>query len=178
MTNETTALEVGDDKKPSTDRRARSARLVYAEHSRARTEVDGVMVSTLLGTAGHPEHGDETGYMRYSCRCRPCTTTHSVYWRTWESGKRTVERFGVVAPILTTNWPGEQEPADEDLRELAEAIIDRWASARKYRVGPLTKVLEEHWPTLELAELSTIAADLVDALATTSRRGAKPAPRE
>lgn len=164
-------------------RSAIAMRAAYAEYRAARVKVDGRWISTLLGTLsaphdGYPNHGDLAGYRVYGCQCEPCTSAHASKWSEWETETRTTQRFAVTVAVLEEHWPGQEAADQVDLRETAGAVIDRWASARRYRVGPVSKVLAEHWPTVDEATAKAIAEDLVDALATTSRRGAKGAPRD
>lgn len=159
-------------------RSAEAMREAYAEYRAARKKVDGRWVSTLLGTDGYPNHGDLAGYRVYGCQCEVCTSVHASRWSQWETEKRTTERYAVAIAVLEENWPGQGAADEEELRETAGAVIDRWASARRYRVGPVSKVLAEYWPTIDEETAKAIAEDLVDALATTSRRNAKGAPRD
>lgn len=146
--------------------------------NRVEEVIDGKsrMVSTLLGTPGHPEHGVLKGYTEYFCRCPPCTSANTADWVRRDKEKVARVRMTVITGVLTTRWPIPESPDPEQVRELAQVLLHAWTSNRQARERVMADYLADHlsWAGPERAgHRDEVIQDLMAALATT-RRGYRP----
>jgi len=121
-------------------------RAEYLTHLVPR-EDDGVLVSTLLGTEGYPEHGTYVGADWYGCWCEQCR---------W--AKNTVARLYY---LLRRDWPGR--PARGAVSALSRAIVAVWSGSLPAAREQIVQLLRDHpvWAATDLIE------DEADKLANT-----------
>lgn len=138
-----------------------------------REEIDGRMVSTVLGTRGHPKHGTAQGYVDYFCRCVPCTKANTADVIAREKDKLGKLRMDVLQDVLSEHWPpSSPTPAPEDVQALARVLLEVWASTRRAREHHLTVQLGDHlaWCSPDLADhRAQVVTELLDRMAATRR---------
>lgn len=106
---------------------------------------DGVLVSTLLGTEGYPDHGTYSGADWFGCWCEPCR---------W--AKNTLARLRYV---LSRNWPGDAPRGVPSA--LSREILALWSGSLSAAREQIEQLLNEHpeWTDTDATE------DMADRLA-------------
>ncbi|GLY49172.1 hypothetical protein [Lentzea sp. NBRC 102530] len=118
-------------------RRRSNARAENLTHLIPR-EVDEVMVSTLLGTEGHPDHGTYSGADWYGCWCEECR---------W--AKNTCARLNYV---LRRDWP--VEPGRGEVSALSREIMAASSGNALMLRERIEQLLREHpiWRDTDVIE--------------------------
>lgn len=154
-------------------RRARHAQNHRARLREARVKKDGRWFNPLLGTDGHMGHGTYHGYTRYGCQCDDCRAANAETHRKYQGTQEAMLRAEIGDAVLTERWP-KGKPDDEQLAEVRQAVVARWAKTKtpSARVEMVAAELER-FPVWERATRHwryVTAQQLVELLATTSRR--------
>ena len=149
------------------------------DNLRHRKRVDGVLVSTLLGTPGYPAHGVVTGTYWYGCDCEPCRTAKTENRQgTAASGKKAAdvraENLTHLAPresdgVLVSTLLGTEGYPDHGTYSGADWFGCWCEDCRdaKNTLGRLTYVLRRNWPaTPERGQLSALARDILNVRST------------
>lgn len=133
-------------RKAKQDSREGDSRAVNLTHLVPR-EDDGVLVSTLLGTDGNPDHGTYSGADWYGCWCEEC-----------RAAKNTLAR---LCYQLRRNWP--QETAERGaVSELAREILAAWNGEDDKARARIETVLNEHYAWSGTDSIPAMAEKLAD----------------